>query len=125
MERTAARVQRLLGNVRASGDRVRSVCVDGRLTEIHALLRLALERRQRLHRAVEAGDRIAVEREQALVGKLANDVRRLERQAFACVDPEPSVAAERTRVIATIEPWVPHVDVSELPSPLPSARMRP
>jgi hypothetical protein len=117
VETASARVQRLLSDARASGEVDRVACVDGRLSEIHSNLRLALERSERFHQAAERGDGIHARRERELVTRLASRVRELERQARECVDPEPMFEAGTTRVVVTVEPWVPEMDVSAIPEP--------
>lgn len=101
-ELSAQRVARLLDEARASREPERVMCVDARLSQIHSLLRQALERAHR----VRVADAAHAERERALIGRLADQIRALERDARACVDPE-AAGAERTRVVTTIEPWVP------------------
>jgi len=108
LEQSSRRVQHLLADVRASGDVARATCVDGTLSEIHARLRLALERASRRSSGSASTDaaRLAV---------LTAEVRRLEERARRCVDPDLEVPSGRTRVVTTIEPWVPDVDPAELP----------
>lgn len=115
VELAASRVQRLLGSARGGGVPTRVMCVDGRLSELHSLLRLALQRSERMHQATRRGERALAERESALVGRLAARARMLERDARACIDPELGTGADRTRVTVTIEPWVPGDEVIELP----------
>ncbi|MDQ3035815.1 MAG: hypothetical protein M3Y87_25655 [Myxococcota bacterium] len=107
IERSASRVQHLLGETRASGDAERASCVDRRLSQITATLRLALERTHRAHRHDQRGDQAQAERERALITRLESHVRSLERDARACIDPELEVGPDRTRVTVIIDPSVP------------------
>lgn len=107
IERSASRIQHLLGETRASGDATRAGCVDLRLSQITATLRLALERSHRAMRYEERGDRTMAARERALIARLAGHVRTLEHDARRCVDPEGEIAPNRTRVTVVIDPSVP------------------
>lgn len=107
IERHTSRVQHLLGEQRAAGDATRAACVDARLSEISATLRLAIERANRATRYQERGDGAMAERERALIARLASRARELERDARGCVDPEGEIAPGRTRVTVIIDPSVP------------------
>lgn len=107
MQIASVRVQHMLDSVRRTGDAERTSCVDARLSELHGTLRLALERSRAMQLASERGERERAERERALVGRLHDHARLIEREARACVDPEPEMASGRTRVVVTIEPNVP------------------
>lgn len=111
-ERAALRVQHLLASVRGIEARDRVACVDAQLSQIHSTVRLALQRQQHLTAAERRGETERVARERALVGRLGDDVRRLELQARACIDPEPPLPSGVTQLTVIIEPWVPELDLS-------------
>ena len=117
LELAARRVRHLLTRVREGGEaqRERAICVDQNLSQIHSVLRLALEREAERAQAERRGDRLHADRERALVRRYRDDVRRLETLARLCVDPEPALPSGITQVIVTIEPWVPELNVSSLP----------
>jgi hypothetical protein len=113
VETAGERVQRLLASARGGGDPTRVMCVDARLSEIHSVMRLVLERSERLNEAARRGDRLHADRETSVVARLADRVREIERAAHACVDPEHAVGDRRTRVTVVIEPGVPTDAVDE------------
>lgn len=115
LELAARRVRHLLTRVREGGEPQRAMCVDAHLSQIHSVLRLALEREVERSEAERRGDRLHADRERALVRRYRDEIRRLETLARLCVDPSPPLPSGITQVIVTIEPWVPELDVSSLP----------
>lgn len=112
IERTASRIQHMLGELRRAGDARQARCVDATLSQITATLRLALDRITRATRFDERGDAPMAERERALIVRLQLRARELEREARRCVDPE-DVGPNRTRVTTIIEPSVPTDAIEE------------
>ncbi|UJR86110.1 hypothetical protein [Sandaracinus amylolyticus] len=113
LERSATRIQHLLGETRRVGDVRRASCVDQQLSQLTATLRLALERQQRANRYEDRGDRGMAERERALITRLAARGHELEREAQLCVDPD-ALEANRTRVTVLIDPDVPTDAIAEV-----------
>lgn len=106
IELGTSRVQHLLGETRQAGDSRRARCVDERLSELGATLRLALERHARASRYADRGDDQMAARERALLVRLAGRARELEQGARLCVDPD-ALEPNRTRVTVIIDPDVP------------------
>jgi hypothetical protein len=116
IELVAFRVQRLLGALRGTVPPSRVRCVDARLSEINSMLRQAIERRERAGHALVVGDRSALAREHAIIARLADEVRQLERKAFQCGEPDASSESGRTRVLVTVDAWAPPYDAAEIPT---------
>lgn len=107
IERSASRVQRLLGDARRAGTAQQTRCLDATLSQITATLRLGLERTARARRYSDRGDAELATRERALIARLLVRTRELEAEARVCVDPEADLAPNRTRVTTIIDPSVP------------------
>ena len=115
LERSTARVQRLLADTRRRGDEPRARCVDDQLSQLNATRRLALERHQRASRLERQADREMAARERALLARLSTRARELERAARRCVDPA-ALEPDRTRVTVLIDPDVPTDAIIEPPA---------
>ncbi|AKF10484.1 hypothetical protein [Sandaracinus amylolyticus] len=113
LERSATRIQHLLGETRRAGDVRRASCVDEQLSQLTATLRLALERQHRANRHEDRGDRVMAERERALITRLSARGQELEREAQLCVDPD-ALEGNRTRVTVLIDPDVPDDALEEI-----------
>lgn len=113
IERAVVRTQRTLDQTRRAGLDQRARCVDATLSQITALLRLALERNQRMARYERTRDAEMAARERALIVRLLPRARELEQEARRCADPDFGTAPGRTRVTTIIEPDVPTDAIQE------------
>jgi hypothetical protein len=103
------RLLRLLGETRRAGDARRAACVDEKLTEVNSFARMISLRSQRLVAADGRGDRGETARERIVLRNLVSQLRRLEREGRACV--EPVVEGGSTEVTVLIAPDTPREDL--------------
>jgi hypothetical protein len=106
-ELLALRVVNRLDAARGERDRLRATCLDQTLSEVHATIRIMR------HEDLAS---IPPARERVLVRVWTRRLRELDQKAMGCERNGSIDASGDTRVITTIDPSVPNIDPTVLPS---------
>ena len=111
---TATNVRHLLEQARASRDVVKTLCLNDKLNQVDVAARSARDRRVSLEQAAQRNDADLANHEFTILTVLRQRVEQLSAEANQCIGEEAVLFGE-TKVVATIDPTLPHEDPSSYP----------
>ena len=114
MDRARKMVQSQLSDARRSGDVIKALCLDDKLTQMDTAIKSAEERNKSLQQAIKSGDASLASHEFMVLNVLNDRMKQLKVEANQCIGNDIGVPGE-TSVKVSVDPNLPHEDPADYP----------
>ncbi len=114
-----------LDQARSERQPIATHCIDDKLTEVHALIRIIQRDQERLAAALRMHDDCEVHRIENTLRVQRRRVWELTREGRRCDDANGLAGNEQTQIEVTIDPDTPNIDPTHLPAERPRGAPRP